>query len=112
MVREAEAEAGHRPDLLTTSEARAPQGARARGEGVAARQRDPQGRLVFSPPISTRPGRSERVSRENCCRSGFEPICRTLGVSASACYEPKGERSQRAIEDERVLAKIREVYEA
>ena len=44
---------------------------------------------------------------------GVEPICRTLGVSASAYYKRKtGKQSQRAIEDERLLARIRELHEA
>jgi transposase InsO family protein len=46
-------------------------------------------------------------------RFGVEPICRTLGVSASAYYErASGERSDRQIEDERLLHRIREVHEA
>jgi transposase InsO family protein len=45
-------------------------------------------------------------------RFGVEPICRTLEVSASAYYErAKGRRSARAIEDERLLARIHEVHE-
>lgn len=45
-------------------------------------------------------------------RFGVEPICRTLEVSASAYYErAKGKRSARALEDERLLARIREVHE-
>ena len=45
-------------------------------------------------------------------RFGVEPICRTLGVSASAYYErAKGNRSARAIEDERLLARIEEIHE-
>jgi transposase InsO family protein len=44
---------------------------------------------------------------------GVEPICRTLGVSASAYYQRKtGERSERAVEDERLLARIRELHAA
>lgn len=44
-------------------------------------------------------------------RFGVEPICRTLEVSASAYYErAKGGRSARAIEDERLLDRIREVH--
>ena len=43
---------------------------------------------------------------------GVEPICRTLGVSASAYYERKtGNKSKRAVEDERLTAVIREVHE-
>ena len=46
-------------------------------------------------------------------RFGVEPICRTLEVSASAYYaRAKGERSARALEDERLLARITEIHEA
>jgi putative transposase len=46
-------------------------------------------------------------------RFGVEPICKTLGVSASAYYErAKGNRSARAIEDERLLERIREIHKA
>jgi putative transposase len=46
-------------------------------------------------------------------RFGVEPICRTLGVSASAYYQRKtGERSTRAVEDERLLGRIRELHAA
>lgn len=42
---------------------------------------------------------------------GVELICRTLGVSASAYYErAKGNRSARAIEDERLLEVIRKTH--
>lgn len=45
-------------------------------------------------------------------RFGVEPICATLEVSASAYYERRtGRRSPRAIEDERLLARIREIHE-
>jgi putative transposase len=45
-------------------------------------------------------------------RFGVEPICRTLGVSASAYYQrATGERSERSLEDERLIARIREVHE-
>jgi putative transposase len=44
-------------------------------------------------------------------RFGVEPICRSLGVSASAYYQrASGERSQRAVEDERLLARIRKIH--
>ena len=46
-------------------------------------------------------------------RFGVEPICRTLGVSASAYYQrATGERSARAIDDERLLDAIREAHAA
>ena len=44
-------------------------------------------------------------------RFGVEPICRSLGVSASAYYQrATGERSARRIEDERLLERIRELH--
>jgi putative transposase len=46
-------------------------------------------------------------------RFGVEPICRTLGVSASAYYQrATGERSARQVKDERLLERIREVHQA
>ena len=46
-------------------------------------------------------------------RFGVEPICRVLGVSASAYFERNtGRRSVRAVEDERLLGRIREVHRA
>ncbi|MGI8623045.1 MAG: IS3 family transposase [Solirubrobacteraceae bacterium] len=44
---------------------------------------------------------------------GVELICRTIGCSASAYYRrATGERSARAVEDERLLPVIRRVHEA
>ena len=44
---------------------------------------------------------------------GVELIRRTLGVSASAYYERHGaKRSQRAIDDERLLERIRAIHAA
>jgi putative transposase len=52
-----------------------------------------------------------RYVDEHRGRFGVEPICRTLGVSASAYYQRQtGERSARAVEDERLLGRIREVH--
>ena len=49
-----------------------------------------------------------RYIDEHRDRFGVEPICRTLGVSASAYYQrAKEERSVREIEDERLLEVIR-----
>ena len=46
-------------------------------------------------------------------RFGVEPICEVLDVSASAYYQrATGERSDRAVEDERLTGRIREVHEA
>jgi len=44
-------------------------------------------------------------------RFGVEPICETLDVSASAYYQRQtGERSDRVVEDERLLAVIRQTH--
>ncbi|HEY4915485.1 MAG TPA: IS3 family transposase, partial [Solirubrobacteraceae bacterium] len=44
-------------------------------------------------------------------RFGVEPICATLGVSASAYYErATGRRSARALEDERLLDVIESLH--
>jgi transposase InsO family protein len=46
-------------------------------------------------------------------RFGVEPICRTLGVSASAYYQrATGRRSARAAEDERLVQVIEELHAA
>jgi transposase InsO family protein len=46
-------------------------------------------------------------------RFGVEPICKTLGVSVSAYYQRRsGHRSLRALDDERLLARIRQLHAA
>jgi putative transposase len=50
---------------------------------------------------------------EHRARFGVEPICRAVGVSASAYYQRKtGQRSARRVEDERLLARIGELHAA
>jgi putative transposase len=50
---------------------------------------------------------------EHRARFGVEPICETLGVSASAYYQrATGQRSARAEEDERLLALINDLHAA
>jgi putative transposase len=44
-------------------------------------------------------------------RFGVEPICQTLGVSASAYHHrTTGERSARAVEDDRLTARIGKIH--
>ena len=53
-----------------------------------------------------------RYIEEHRGRFGVEPICRTLGVSASAYYQrATGERCERAVEDERLLELIKTTHE-
>jgi putative transposase len=54
-----------------------------------------------------------RYIDEHRGRFGVEPICRTLGVSASAYYRrATGQRSDRSIDDARLLEQIRKVHGA
>jgi putative transposase len=54
-----------------------------------------------------------RFIDEHRGRFGVEPICRVLGVSASAYYQrATGQRSTRAVEDERLLQRIGELHDA
>ena len=54
-----------------------------------------------------------RYIDEHRGRFGVEPICRVLGVSASAYYQrATGARCARAVEDERLLGCIRELHAA
>jgi putative transposase len=54
-----------------------------------------------------------RYIDEHRGRFGVEPICRVLDVSASAYYQrATGQQSDPQVEDERLLARIREVHEA
>ena len=54
-----------------------------------------------------------RYVDEHHGRFGVEPICRVLGVSVSAYYQRRsGQRSARAVEDERLLDRIRELHAA
>jgi putative transposase len=54
-----------------------------------------------------------RFIDEHRGRFGVEPICRVLGVSASAYYERAGgRRSARAVEDERLRGRIGELHAA
>jgi putative transposase len=53
-----------------------------------------------------------RYIEEHRGRFGVEPICRTLGVSASAYYQrAQGRRSAREVEDERLLELIKATHE-
>ncbi len=54
-----------------------------------------------------------RYVDEHRGRFGVELICRTLGVSVSAYYQRRrGRRPARAVEDERLLARITELHAA
>jgi HTH-like domain/Integrase core domain len=79
----------------------------------AARTRSSRPRRCFRDRARRRPTEVSRFIDEHRGRFGVEPICRVLGVSASAYYErASGRRSKRAIEDERLLGRIGELHAA
>jgi len=110
-VGQAKADAGGRSDLLTTQEREEIRQLR-RENRAAARERDLEvGVGVFCQGAQPGPTEVSRYVNEHHGRFGVEPICRTLGVSASAYYErASGRRSARALEDQRLLERIRELH--
>lgn len=51
------------------------------------------------------------VDEQRAAGFAVDLICRTLGVSPAAYYQrASGQRSARAVENERLLAKIRELH--
>ena len=111
-VRQAEADGGLRPDLPSSEEREEIRKLAQGGVRAAPCERDPEGRLgVFRDRARRRPTEVSAFIDEHRERFGVEPICQTLDVSASAYYQRRtGERSARAIEDERLIARIREVH--
>ena len=103
------------PDLLTSEEREEIRKLRQRELRAAPGERDLEGRVAcFSPSeLDPTPTEVSAFIDEHRDRFGVEPICQTLGVSASAYYQrATGERSARAVEDERLLELIREIHAA
>src|SRR3954454_18313685 len=113
-VRRAEADSGARPELLSSQEREEIRRLRKENYELKARERDPQvGVGVFRQGARPRPTEVSAFIDAHRDRFGVEPICRTLDVSASAYYQrARGERCARAVEDERLLARIRELHAA
>jgi hypothetical protein len=111
-VRQAEADQGLRPDLPTAAEREEIQDLRKEVFELRRANEHPQGRVgVFRDRARCRPTEVSAFVDEHRGRFGVEPICRALGVSASAYYHrASGERSERAVSDERLLGVIREVH--
>jgi hypothetical protein len=78
------------------------------------RERDLEVRVgVFCQGARPRPTEVSRCVDEQGGRFGVEPICKTLGVSVSAYYQRRsGRRSAQAVEDERLLQRIRQLHAA
>jgi len=112
-VRQAEADGGKRTDLPWSQErsVRRSAGCLRRTRSCAERTRSSSPLRCFCQGARPRPNEVRAYIEEHRERFGIEPICRTLGVSASACYQRAvGERSARAIEDERLLEVIRATH--
>jgi hypothetical protein len=80
-----------------------------RSTSCGARTRSSRRRRVIRDRARRRPSEVSRFIG----RFGVESICRVLGVSASAYYQrASGQRSARAVEDERLLERIECVHAA
>ena len=87
-VRQAEADQGLRPDLPTSEEREEIKQAAAGELRAAPRERDLEGReRVFRQGARPGPTEVSAFIDEHRDRFGVEPICETLGVSASAYYQ-------------------------
>jgi transposase len=100
-VRRVQADEGLRPDLPTAAEREEIKA--LRWEVYELRRANSQGRVgVFRDRARRRPTEVSRFIDEHRGRFGVEPICRALGVSASACHaRAGGEGCARAVDDER-----------
>ena len=87
-VRQAEADQRSATGAADERGARGDQAAAAGELRAAPRERDPEGGVrVFRQGARPRPTEVSRFIDEHRGRFGVEPICRTLGVSASAYYQ-------------------------
>ena len=113
-VRQAEADAGARKDLLTTSEReRLKLLERENRELRKANEILKSAFGVFREGARRDPAEVSAFVDQERERFAVELICRTLGVSLSAYYQrATGERSARAVEDERLLERIRALHAA
>jgi transposase len=110
-VRRAEADSGARPELLSSQEREEIR--RLRKENYELRRANEilKSASVFRQGARPRPTEVSAFIDQYRERFGVEPVCRTLGVSASAYYQrASGQCSARAVEDERPLGRIRELH--
>jgi transposase len=107
-VRQVQADGGQRPDLPSSEEREEIRQLRKENFRVALRERDPQSnQRVFRGRARPRPDEVSVFIDEHRGRFGVEPICRVLGVSASADYHRRhGVMSARAQEGARLLVGI------
>jgi transposase len=112
-VRQVEAGEGWRQDIVSGEEREEIKALRRELAPAAPGHRDPEGReRGFRGRARSTPSDVSAFIDSHRERLGVESMCSTLGVSASAHYErANGPRSARAIEDERLLARISELRE-
>ena len=114
-VRQAEADAGQRKDRLTTGERERLKQLRAREPRAAQGERDLEvSERVFREGARRDPAEvSAFIDEQKAAGFTVELCCKTLGVSASAYYQrATGERSDRAVADERLLEQIHVLHAA
>ena len=104
-VRQAEADSGARPELLSSSEREKIR--QLRKENYELRRANEilkPASVYFAKEVDPDRTKVSRYVDQYRGRFGVEPSCRVLGVSASAYYErASGRRSIRAVEDGRLL---------
>ena len=98
-VRRVDADEGLRPDLPTAAEREEIKALRKEVYELRRANEILKAASVFCDRARRRPSEVSRFSDEHRGRFGVEPICRALGVSATAYYHRKiGQRSRRATE--------------
>ncbi len=109
-VRRTQVDGGDRPGL-DDGRAGAAQGARARGEGPAPRQRNLEGRVGFLRDRARRSNQEVvRYIDARRDRWGVEPICRALQFAPSTYYAAKARpQCARAVRDDELMAEIQRV---
>jgi len=111
-VRQAEADQGLRQDRLTTQERERLKDLERENRGVASRERDPEGgEFSFRRGARSDPAEAVSFIDAHRARFGVEPICRVFQI-ASSTYSRARSRppSRRALEDARLLGRIRDVH--
>jgi hypothetical protein len=89
-ARQVEADVGLRPDLPTSEEREEIKALRKEVYELRRANEILKAASVLSRPARCRRNELSRLIDEHRGRFGFEPICRSLGVSASVCYSTSG----------------------